>query len=60
MGALIDLNGFFQYTPHRLTTTMGKIMSHEMGHNFGMRHDDNKRCICEEGDQMCIMGLKVV
>lgn len=32
------------------------IMSHEMGHNFGMRHDDD-RCQCPLGD--CVMAAAI-
>lgn len=32
------------------------IMSHEMGHNFGMHHDDD-RCQCPLGD--CVMAAAI-
>ena len=33
------------------------IMSHEMGHNFGMHHDDDSRCQCPLGD--CVMAAAI-
>ncbi|CAH2275186.1 disintegrin and metallo ase domain-containing 9 [Pelobates cultripes] len=40
--------------PHSNIQSFASIMAHELGHNLGMNHDDNRGCKCNVGT--CIMS----
>lgn len=43
---------------HFLPAFTAAIVSHEMGHNFGLHHDDRDDCSCS--DNQCVMTPSIL